>query len=157
MAFEATGSYWEDFTVGHVQESVTRVITREDVDAFTKISDDDNPLHTVEAYAKASLFGGIVAHGMLVLSATTGLTARTGRFVGTTLAFVSLSVRFISPVFPGDTIRCRMKVKDKKETDKPDRGLVTFDVRVRNQNDRIVAQTEWVLMMKRKPGHEAGT
>ena len=154
MSFPATGWYWEEFPVGEVLESEERAISEADVATFAQLSEDTNPLHTSEEYAKEGPFGRRVAHGMMVLAATTGLTCRTGKFVGTTIAFVSLTARFISPTYFGDRIHCRMKVKEKKETDKPDRGIVIFDVRVRNQDERIVAQTEWVLMMKRKPaGH----
>jgi acyl dehydratase len=152
MAFKPTGWYWEDFQVGYAQDSPERTITKEDVDAFAKLSEDTNPLHLDEAYAKEGPFGKLIAHGMLILSATTGLTCRTGRFHGTTLAFVSLSGRFIRPVSFGDRIRCRMKVTDKKEDPKrPGQGLITFDVRIRNQNDELIAQSDWTLLMKRKP------
>jgi acyl dehydratase len=152
MAFQATGWYFEDFQIGYAQDSEERVITKEDVDAFARLSEDTNPLHLDDAYAKEGPFGKLVAHGMLILSATTGLTCKTGRFRGTTLAFVSLTGRFIRPVFFGDRIRCRMKVTDKKEDPKrPTQGLVTFDVRIRNQNDELIAQSDWTLLMKRKP------
>ena len=152
MAFQATGWYWEDFQVGQAQDSEERVITKEDVDAFARLSEDTNPLHLVEEYAKEGPFGKLVAHGMLVLSATTGLTCRTGRFHGTTLAFVALSSRFIRPVYFGDRIKCRMKVTDKKEDPKrPGQGLVMFDVRIRNQDHELVVQSDWTLLMKRKP------
>jgi acyl dehydratase len=89
---------------------------------------------------------------MLVLSATTGLTCRTGHFHGTTLAFMSVSSRFIRPVYFGDRILCKMKVTDKKEDPKrPGQGIVMFDVRVRNQNGELVVQSDWTLLMKRKP------
>lgn len=152
MTFQATGWYWEDFQVGFAQESEDRLIAKEDVDAFAKLSEDTNPLHVEESYAREGPFGKLVAHGMLVLSATTGLTCRTGRFAGTTLAFVNLSARFIRPVYFGDRIRCKMKVKDKKEDPRnPAQGTVVFDVRVRNQNGELVAQSDWSLLMKRKP------
>ncbi len=152
MPFESTGWYWEDFQIGYSQDSATRTITKEDVDAFAKLSEDTNPLHIEEAYAKEGPFGKLVAHGMLVLSATTGLTCRTGVFRGTTLAFVNMGARFVRPVFFGDQITCTMKVKEKKEDPRnPTQGMVHFDVRVRNQNGKLVVQSEWSLLMKRKP------
>jgi acyl dehydratase len=150
MPFEATGWYWEEFPVGHVMESEERLVSEQDVADFARLSEDTNPLHTSEEYAKQSPFGRRIAHGMLILAATTGLTCRTGKFVGTTIAFMSLTAKFLSPIYFGDRIKCRMKVKEKKESREPDRGVVIFDVRVRNQDDRLVAQTEWVLLMKRK-------
>jgi len=152
MAVTPTGWYWEDFAVGYAQDSEERLVTQRDVEEFARLSEDTNPLHTDDAYAAAGPFGKRIAHGMLILSITTGLTCRTGRFHGTTLAFMSLSGRFISPVYFDDRLRCRLKVLSKEEVpDKPDRGIVVFDVRVRNQEGHIVSKSEWKLLMKRKP------
>jgi acyl dehydratase len=51
----------------------------------------------------------------------------------------------------GETVHLVMTVKDRKETKHATRGVVTFDVPILNQNGDVVVQSEWVLMMARRP------
>ena len=68
--------YFEDIPLGQVFRSTGRTITEADIVAFAGLSADYNPLHVDAHYAAATPLGGRVAHGLLVLSITTGLTTR---------------------------------------------------------------------------------
>jgi len=59
--------------------------------------------------------------------------------------------RFLGPVRPGDTIRTEVEVVEKKQTSKPDRGIVVFRDHVLNQRDETVFQLDKIAMLKRRP------
>jgi acyl dehydratase len=63
---------------------------------------------------------------------------------------MGLDVRFKGPVKVGDTIRAVVKVADKKETKKGDKGIVHFDLTVKNQEDEVVYVIKWVIMILKK-------
>jgi acyl dehydratase len=78
---------------------------------------------------------------------------QTGITEGTTIAVLEMKVRFIKAVRFGDTIRSILKIANKKETKKPDRGIVTAALRVLNQKDETVMEAEIVIMLYRR-GYE---
>ena len=90
----------------------TRTITEADVFAFAGVSGDQNPLHLDEEYARHSVFGQRVAHGIL----TAGLisTVLGGDIPGLGTIFVELQIRFLKPVFFGDTVTARATVVEIK-------------------------------------------
>ena len=67
-----------------------------------------------------------------------------------TLAFGGLRWKFKLPVKIGDTIRLRAKVIEKKDLDKPDRGLVTLERTILNQRDEIVQQGQTDLIVQKR-------
>ena len=67
-----------------------------------------------------------------------------------TLAFAGLRWKFKNPIKIGDTIRVRAEVTAKKETSKPDRGVVTLTRTVLNQRDEVVQEGETDLMVERR-------
>lgn len=60
-------------------------------------------------------------------------------------------VRVLAPVLAGDTIRVEIELAGKRETRKPDRGVVTFRHRVLNQRDEAVMEATITRMIKRSP------
>jgi acyl dehydratase len=99
---------------------------------------------------KASPFGERIAHGMLVSSIGTGLSGQMGWFEGTTIALLEVTFRFKAPVKFGDTVHLVLKVKERKETSKPDRGILVMEANVLNQRDEAVIEGQWTTMMRRK-------
>jgi acyl dehydratase len=145
------GLFYEDVDVGMRFESPARTITEADLVNFAGVSGDFNPLHTDEEFARGTPFGRRVAHGMLALSAVTGLRQRMGIFEGTLLAFLEIrSWRFAGPVFPGDTIRAVNEVAERRETSRPDRGVIVQRITVLNQRDETVQEGEFVTMLRRR-------
>lgn len=152
MAYEPKGRYWDDFKVGETFETAARTVEAGDVSLFAGLSGDFNPLHLNEAFAKTTPFGGRVAHGILTLAISNGHQNQLGIFEGTTLALLGIDrVRFTGPVRLGDTVHTAMTIKETKPSSKPDRGVVTYEVAVRNQKGETVMHCEQsVLMMRRR-------
>jgi len=145
------GLTFDEFEVGAKYISQARTVTEADVVTFAGLSGDFNPLHTDAEFGKTTPFGERIAHGMLVVSMATGMANWSGIFEGTTLALLEQVIRYKGPVKFGDTIHLDLEVLEKKESSKPDRGIVVFASRVRNQRDEIAFEGEWTLLMKRKP------
>ena len=144
------GLYFEDFEEGRDYVTRARTITEADVVAFAGLSGDYNQLHTDAEAMKASPFGERIAHGMLVSSIATGLQSQMGWFEGTTVALLEVLFRFKAPVKFGDTVHLVIAVKEKRETSKPDRGILIVNANVVNQHGETVIEGQWTTMMKRK-------
>jgi len=145
------GLYFEEFEIGQQIVSMGRTITESDIGLFAGLSGDFNQLHTDEEYAKNSLFGRRVAHGMLILAIASGLAMRTGILEGTTLAFREISEwKFSKPVFIGDTIHVVMKVIEKKEMRRIGGGEISVQISVVNQHDEMVMKGIWNVLVAAK-------
>jgi acyl dehydratase len=152
VAYEPKGRYWDDFKVGETFETAARTVEAGDVSLFAGLSGDFNPLHLNEEFAKTTPFGGRVAHGILTLAISNGHQNQLGIFEGTTLALLGIDrIRFTGPVRLGDTVHTAMTIKETKPSSKPDRGVVTYEVAVKNQKGETVMHCEQsVLMMRRR-------
>lgn len=142
------GLYFEDFNVGDTIETVGRTITEADIVNFAGISGDFYRLHTDEEYAKTTMFGTRIAHGLLVLSIATGLAMRLGFMEGTVEAFMGLEWQFRRPVFIGDTVRVQAEVAEKKPMKRLGGGLVTLNVKVVNQKGETVQRGTWTVLVR---------
>lgn len=145
--------YFEDLRIGDTLFTAPRTVTEADVVNFAEISGDHFYAHMDEAAAARSIFGKRVAHGYFVLSAAAGLFVDPGE--GPVLANYGLeSLRFVKPVYPGDTIKVRLTCKQKtaKETppDGVPQGVVAWDVEVSNQDDEAVAVYTILTLVRRK-------
>jgi acyl dehydratase len=147
----ATGLYYEEFEIGDEYVSQARTITEADVATFAGLSGDFNPLHTDATFAKTTMFGERIAHGMLTVAMSTGMSNWSGLFAGTTIALVEQNIKYKGAVKFGETIHLKMTVTEKSETSKPDRGIVKVAAQVFDQDDRLVVDMIWVHLMKRKP------
>ena len=105
--------YFDDYRVGDTWQSKGRTITESDLVMFSAFSGDWYSLHSDREYAKGTHFKQRIAHGMLILSVTTGLL----KFEpGIVVAFYGMDkVRFTNPTFIGDTIHLNANVIDLKE------------------------------------------
>jgi acyl dehydratase len=154
MPYTPRGRYWDEFSVGERFTTGGRTVTEGAVDLFAGLSGDFNPLHTDEETAQKTPMKGRIAHGMLVLSVATGQANQLGLFVGTTLALLGMDkIKWTAPVRLGDTIHTVLTVKEKKESSKPDRGVLVIDVAVKNQRGEPVMAAEWTTLMMREGSH----
>ena len=145
--------YFEDLAVGDTLITPRRTVTEADVVNFAGISGDHFYAHMDDLAAKRSLFERRVAHGYFVLSAAAGLFVDPGE--GPVLANYGLeSLRFVKPVYPGDTIQVRLTVKQKTAKETPTEGIpqgvVAWDVEVTNQHDEPVAVYTILTLVRRK-------
>ncbi|HEX4325238.1 MAG TPA: MaoC/PaaZ C-terminal domain-containing protein [Burkholderiales bacterium] len=144
-------SHWfEEFEIGAIYPTLSRLITLEDHLAFCKLVGYEVPLFLDEAYAKTTPYGGLICPSHLIMSFSTAMTGHL--FSGSVLGLVALErARFILPVRPGDTIRTDVEVMEKRPTSNPARGLITFRDHVYNQRDELVFQNDKVTLIKRRP------
>jgi acyl dehydratase len=149
---EQRGKTFEEFQVGDVAESPARTITESDVVQFAGLTGDYNPLHTDVEYAKETVFGQRVAHGLLGLSVASGLAWRTGFLEGTAEALTAVDWKFRGPIHIGDTIRVRAEVSRKKAMRRLGGGFVIFSVTLLNQEDEVVQKGTWTALVR---GQEA--
>jgi acyl dehydratase len=145
------GRYFEEFEIGEIIESAARTVTETDVVIFAGLSGDYNQLHTDVEYAKDTLFGERVAHGLLGLAIVSGLAARLGFIEGTVQAFRELEWKFSGPIKIGDTIRARFEIRKKREMRRLGSGLITLNVAVLNQRDEVVQKGVWKALIKSAP------
>jgi acyl dehydratase len=150
MTTKTRGLTFDQFNLSDVFASQGRTVTEADVVTFAGLSGDFNPLHTDEEFGKTTPFGARIAHGMLSAAMATGMANWLGIFEGTTLALMEQVIQYKGAVKFGDTIHLEMRVLEKKETSKPDRGVVIFETRVLNQDSKAVIEGKWTLMMKRE-------
>ena len=150
MTQAVRGMYFEEFEIGQEITTPSRTITEADIVNFAGISGDYNALHTDEVFAAATPFERRIAHGMLILSVATGLAARHGFIEGTTLAFREVTWKFSAPVFIGDTIHMKAKVKELKPMPRLGGGLVILSASMVNQEGKTIQRGEWQVLMKSK-------
>jgi oxepin-CoA hydrolase/3-oxo-5,6-dehydrosuberyl-CoA semialdehyde dehydrogenase len=132
--------------IGDTVVTDTRTVTEQDVAHFADFTGDTFYAHTdPEAAAANPLFGGIVAHGYLVLSFAAGLFVDPAP--GPVLANTGLDrLRFTQPVKPGDSIRAVLTCAAKTRRTR-DQGEVRWDVQVLDQDDRVCASYELLTMV----------
>ncbi len=87
-----------------------KTITERDVFAFADASGDYNPLHFDDEYARKSVFGRRVAHGILMAGIISSVLG--GEIPGVGTIFVQLEIRFLKPVFIDDTVRATATVME---------------------------------------------
>jgi len=148
------GLYFEEFFVGLEVTSPARTITETDVVNFAALSGDWNQLHTDVEFAKGTLFGQRIAHGLLVLSIASGLVVRLGVIEGTADAFRELHWKFRAPVFIGDTVHLVAKVTQTRAYRRLNNGMVTLELKVINQRDEVVHQGTWLALVRCRPEEE---
>ncbi len=148
MAYQPRGKYFEEFEIGQEMVTAGRTITETDIVNFAGLTWDTNPMHTDAEYAKTTVFGERVAHGMLGLSYAVGLAWQLGFMEGTVIAFLGLEWKFKAPMKIGDTVRVVAKVKKNKELTAAGGGLVMLEGRVLNQRDEVAQQGEWTVLLK---------
>ncbi len=145
------GKHFDELEQGDEFVTVSRSVTEADIVNFCGVSGDFNQLHTDIEFARNSAFGQRIAHGMCGLAIASGCVNRSGLIEGTTVAFKAIREwSFRSPIYIGDTIYVKVEVKQKTDTGKPDRGLVSFWLTIINQRDEVVMEGQWDLLMARK-------
>jgi acyl dehydratase len=150
MNYKVRGRTFEEFEIGEEIISGARTITEADVVNFACLSGDFHPEHMNADYAQKGPLGERIAHGLLIMSIATGLLNQTGAFEGTNIAVLEMRARFVKAVKFGDTIRAVQRIVKKKETSKADRGILTSQILVLNQDDQPVLKADLVALMYRK-------
>ena len=131
--------YYEDYEIGEKQVTSSRTMTEADIRLFIGCSDNTLPVHVDEEYCKRHpAIKGCIVQGVLTLGVADGFMAREiGPSKVPTVHYGHDKVRYIKPVYPGDSIHCETEVIDKYEKNEQF-GVVTWNVNVVNQNNEVV-------------------
>lgn len=139
-------THLEDIAVGLQLETGPHTVTADEIASFCELSGDRNPLHTDDEHARAAGYRERIAHGLLVLSITSGLPSPEDEW--DIDAYLEETRRFRGPVYPGDEIRVTSRVSDvRRSRSNPSRGIVTMDVEVSNQHGEVVQSGTDVVMV----------
>ena len=151
MALE--GVYFEDFSPGKIYPTHRRTITETDLVNFMTLCGFYESLFMDRGYVETeTAFARPIVPGALTLSYAEGLSILSGILHHTGMAFLGMELTVLNPVFVGDTIGVEIEVIEKRETQKPDRGIVTFRHRVINQKGERVLEYQVKRMIRRKSG-----
>ncbi|WP_270849111.1 MaoC family dehydratase [Candidatus Collinsella stercoripullorum] len=141
--------YYEDYRIGDVRETGARTITEADIVLHAGQTGDFFPHHMDAEFCKETEFGQRIAHGTLTFSVGVGLTASFVNPVAFSYGYEHL--RFIKPVFIGDTIHTVVTVSEKKDHRKhPDKGIVTEHLDIINQRGETVMVADHLLMCQKR-------
>ena len=142
--------YWEEYEIGYTRTSTGRTITESDIVIHAGQTGDFYPHHMDAEFAKSTPFGQRVAHGTLVLSVGVGMLA--DEINDAAFSYGYDRVRFIAPVFIGDTIISKAEIVAKREHAKsPEKyGIVDEQVTVTKQSGEVVIAFVHVYMVERK-------
>ena len=145
------GVNFEEHAIGAVYRTLGRTVSETDIVNFVNLCGFNEPLfYDMEYVKRESVFGRRAAPGALTFALSEGLVMQTGLIHGTGMAWLGGEVRVAVPVLEGDTIRVEVVVVEKRETKKPDRGIVTYRHRVLNQRDEVVLELKVQRMIRRK-------
>ncbi len=150
--------FWEDLPAGTRYTTSSRTITEADVAAFAALTGDFNRLHVDAEYAKASVHGQRIAHGMLVASFMAGLTSRSipnQLMEGALFGVLENTVKFPKASFIGDTIRVDIEVVEQRPTSNPERGIVRFVRKAINQRGEVCCELGATCLLRRRHAGEA--
>jgi acyl dehydratase len=131
---KSQGLTYEEHAVGAVYHTLGRTVSEADICAFVNLCGFNEPLFMdMEFVAKESVFKRRAAPGAMTFALSEGLIMQTGLIHGTGMSYLGGEIRIVAPVLEGDTLRVGVTITDKRETKKPDRGIVTYRHEVVNQ------------------------
>lgn len=145
------GLWFEDFEADAIIDHGEAPVTLEDNVAFCRMTRNTQPLHFNAAAAREAGFRDVLINGLYTFSLSVGMTV--GDLTeGTLIANLGYEdVRHPAPVFPGDRIRVRSRIVDKRPSSKPGRGVVTIEHTVANQADQVVCTYRRVALVRCRP------
>lgn len=129
---------YADLKVGD-KASTSKTITDADVVTFAELTGDTNPVHLDEEFAKESIFGQRVAHGVLgvgLISAVIGTD-----LPGINSIYLGQDLKFVAPVFIGDTLTAEVEIIKLRD----DKKIITLKTIVRNQKGENTIEGEAVI------------
>lgn len=143
--------YFEEFETGESRLSSGRTITEADIVMHAGHTGDFYPHHVDAEFCATQPFGQRMAHGTLVLAVGVGLLA--GEINEAAMSYGYDRVRFIKPVFIGDTIRSRATIVALRDhTKQPGEfGFVDELFEVINQRDEVVLAMTKIYLVNRRP------
>jgi len=145
--------YWEDFTAGQTVEYGSYEVTAEEIKAFAA-EFDPQPMHLDEEAARASMMGGLCASGWHSCAIMMRIIADGFVLESSSMGATGCGeVKWLAPVRPGDRLRVRMHVIDKRASkSRPEMGFVNARLDMLNADDvRVMTLTPHFMLGRRSP------
>ncbi len=114
--------------------SVTKTLSKDDIELFAYVSGDINPAHLDDAYAKTSAFHEVVGHGMWLGGLISNVLGT--KLPGPGTIYLEQNIKFKKPVHIADTVTVTITVKEKREG----KNIVLFDCVCKNDEGEVVAE-----------------
>ncbi|MCM3715519.1 MaoC family dehydratase N-terminal domain-containing protein [Alkalihalobacillus oceani] len=141
--------YYEQYQIGDTRSAYGRTITEADIVLHAGQTGDFYPHHMDAEWCKTQEFQRRIAHGTLIFSVGIGMTA--GDINPVAFSYGYDRLRFIKPVFIGDTIYAKVTIKEKRDHPKrTNSGFVVELVEVINQHDELVLVCEHLLLTEKQ-------
>lgn len=133
--------------------TLTRILSKEDIELFAQMSGDVNPAHVDEDYANSEVFHKIITHGMWAGALISIVLGTELPGPGTT--YLEQNLKFENPVAIGDALTVKLTVINKK----PEKHIVELDCKCLNQKEQcvvsglisVVAPTDKVKRKRSQP------
>jgi acyl dehydratase len=140
--------FFEDYILNDSRKTLGRTITETDFVVHAGHTGDFFPHHMDAEWCKTQPFKQRIAHGTMIFSIAIGQTASEINPEAFSKGYDRL--RFIKPVFIGDTIHSQVTISEKTDDKKPGFGKVVEHVEVFNQHNEIVMVCDHILLAKKK-------
>lgn len=135
-----TPASYANLKIGQTAE-LSKKVTDEMIRAFAEISEDRNPAHLDDEYAKASFFKQRIAHGMLGAGLISAVMAM--KLPGPGAIYLSQNLKFKAPVYIGDTMTAKAEVVDLNDSKK----IVTLNTTVSKQDGTVVIEGQAMIKL----------
>ena len=129
MSYENRIKKWEDINVGD-SACFTKTITETDVVIWVGLTGDLNPIHIDHEYTKTTRFGKVLVPGVLVL----GLISNVMTQIAFGHVYANQSIKFLKPVYIGDTITATGTIVEKIES----KNMIRVETKCVNQDGALV-------------------
>ena len=140
--------YFEDYEIGEERTTLGRTITETDIVLHAGQTGDFFPHHMDAEWCATQPFGQRVAHGTLIFSIAVGMTATEINQRAFSYGYDRL--RFVKPVFIGDTLTVRVTIAEKRDHKKPEYGFVVERLEATNQRGETVLACDHLLLAERR-------
>jgi acyl dehydratase len=147
--------FFDDIRIGDRESFGSHTFAAEEIKTFAARF-DPQPFHLDEAAARKGMFGGIVGSGWHSVCLCMRMTVDAVFNHSSNMGSPGVEkIRFIRPLFPGDTISARIEVLDSVPSrSKPDRGRLTFGFTLTNQNNETIMDLQGMTIFGRRPSSD---
>jgi phosphate acetyltransferase len=122
--------------------SLSKTISQDEIDRFAELTGDENPVHVDESAAQKTRFGRRIAHGMWGASLVSAVLGT--KLPGPGTIYLSQTIKFSAPVYPGDSVTATVKVVKVRE----DKKIVTLETVCENQNGDLILSGEALVLVE---------
>lgn len=143
------GIYFEEYTPDWTYECGSVEVTEEGIVQFVELHRFHTPTFTDRSYVETSReYGARMSPGLHVLCLAEGAVLQAGLTRRRGIFLMELAPKFLKPVFAGDTLETRVRLKSKRVTSRPDRGVVVTAHEVVNGKGELVLTYDSTRMIR---------